>query len=30
LIIYLIIWIGFYLYFRSESRKLNEELNHIQ
>ncbi|MGR9050724.1 DUF3021 domain-containing protein [Halobacillus faecis] len=29
-LIYLIIWIGFYLYFRSESKKLNEELNHLQ
>ncbi|REJ10913.1 DUF3021 domain-containing protein [Halobacillus trueperi] len=29
LFIYFIIWIGFYLYFKSESRKLNEELNHL-
>ncbi|MYL50040.1 DUF3021 family protein [Halobacillus litoralis] len=29
LLIYFFIWIGFYLYFRSESRKLNEELNQL-
>lgn len=29
LVIYAVIWIGFYMYFRNESRKMNEALKHI-
>lgn len=29
LVIYIGIWIGFYLYFRHESKKMNDDLQHI-
>ncbi|QHT46184.1 DUF3021 domain-containing protein [Halobacillus sp. ACCC02827] len=30
LVLYGVIWLGFYLYFRHESRKLNQQLEHIE
>lgn len=29
LIVYAVIWIAFYLYFRNEAKKLNDDLQHI-
>ncbi|CDQ20309.1 DUF3021 domain-containing protein [Halobacillus karajensis] len=29
LTIYLLIWTGFYIYFKAESKKLNEDLKHL-
>ncbi|WP_079479153.1 DUF3021 domain-containing protein [Halobacillus salinus] len=29
-VMYALIWLGFYLYFRNESKKMNDDLQHIQ
>lgn len=29
IVIYTLIWIGFYLYFKNEAKKLNDDLRHI-
>ncbi|MBA2176196.1 DUF3021 domain-containing protein [Halobacillus locisalis] len=30
LVVYAIFWVAFYLYFRNESKKMNDDLQHIQ